>query len=163
MSTEDLSKKLSTLQAILSSKYSAFGIVAFLYYLFGKLPPQEAAQAQQFIKSLNNPVGWFIGVYLILEFINKAFFQKYIDEKISYTSALQEIRMDMKSFTEKCIMPIDRMGHIEDMLVESLAIQVEQSKKFTEHDKQVADVFSLMENRFIPAFEAIKKKFADEL
>jgi len=104
--TRAVSGKLSIIRDILNSQYGAIGFLVALFWVVGSLSPTEYDQATHFVAhtivQLNNPVGICILVLLILVYINKSFFQKYLEKENRYTSAYKDFEGAMKGFATQC-------------------------------------------------------------
>lgn len=173
MSTEELTKsfgtKMSTLRDILNSQYGGFAVFIAVLWTIGKLSPDEYEQTLHFVSStidqLKNPSGLLILTLFILIYINKSFFQKYLEKEKNHSAVLSTLESTLSSFSSQCslmqhtrreddITLSERLGNVEggvSMLLSNLS----------EHAAAADKITSVLELQIIPSVTKIVK-FVDE-
>jgi len=167
MSSEEIQKtihgKLTIIRDILNSQYGIAGLVLAAFYVIGTLAPHEYVQLKDFLShavgELNNPIGVCVVVFLILVYINKSFFQKYLEKEKTYTRALKDFEAVMKSFSSGCeVVREDRQKEEETLQAQLTTINAVLGRfysDFKEHEQYAVSVNDRVQMDLTPNIKRI--------
>ncbi len=162
MPTEQIQKavsgKLVVIRDILNSQYGVVGLLAALFYVIGQLSPAEYDQATHFVThtvdELNNPVGVSVIIFFLLVYINRTFFQKYLEKQVQYAEAVRDFEAAIKTFAGQCSFNAQTRREEDTTIIEHLKLLNDTMNRFYNefqaHEQYAATVSDRIEMDLTP-------------